>query len=324
MSITQGLPDILRCPATGEPLVSDGNFLWSHDQKLRYPIVDGIPCLLSESSIPTHAGYSELLLENERHREDCKLITKSDIKAYLSAMLVPTCGNLYRGAKLTRYPIPPFYAQLDGCELILDVGCNWGRWSIAAALAGHRVVGVDVHLQSLRIAKAIADELDITPRPLFVLADARSLPFAESSFDAVFSYSVLQHFSKQNCEWILREIGKVLRDQGASLIQMPNKLGLRSLMALAKRGFSEGEGFDVRYYFIPELISLFEKTIGRSSWSVDCFLGLNVHSFDRDMMNFSGKCVVSTAWALKAVSRRAPFLGYAADSVLVQSCKRSS
>ena len=146
--------------------------------------------------------------------------------------------------------------------MLLDIGCNWGRWSLAAALAGHQVIGVDIHLESLRMAKAIAVEMGVQPLPTFIVADARHLPFETGSFDSVFSYSVVQHFSKSNARLILLEIGRILRTGGLSMVQMPNSCALRSLSILARRGFSEGREFDVRYYSIPELITLFRKRLG--------------------------------------------------------------
>jgi hypothetical protein len=95
------------------------------------------------------------------------------------------------------------------------------------------------------------------------------------------SYSVLQHFSKENMILSLAEIQRVLRRGGRSLIQMPNRRASRSLLVLAHRGFTEGSEFDVRYYYIGELLQLFTQHIGRSDWRVDCFLGLNVHADDR-------------------------------------------
>src|SRR6266404_5612539 len=75
-------------------------------------------------------------------------------------------------------------------------------------------------------------ELDTAPvgvDALFVVGDGRYLPFHDGIFDQAFSYSVLQHLSKDNARATLREIHRVLRPDGASMIQMANKLGPRSL-----------------------------------------------------------------------------------------------
>jgi SAM-dependent methyltransferase len=61
----------------------------------------------------------------------------------------------------------------------------------------------------------------------FLVGDARFLPFADSAFDTVFCYSVLQHFSKENARMSLDEVARVLKKNGVTLIQMPNKYGIR-------------------------------------------------------------------------------------------------
>jgi hypothetical protein len=35
---------------------------------------------------------------------------------------------------------------------IVDIGCSWGRWTIAGAQAGHRVIGIDTRLRALHVA----------------------------------------------------------------------------------------------------------------------------------------------------------------------------
>lgn len=314
----------LRCPETGNRLIHKDNWLQSTDGIIRYPIIDGIPCLLPRNAIATHAGYSDLMTDNDRFRTQCSVITKVEIEKYLNGMLVPTCGNLYRGVKLSRYPIPPFPKELANYGMLLDIGCNWGRWSLAAALAGHQVVGVDIHLESLRMAKAIAEEMGVRPLPTFILADARNLPFEGASFDSVFSYSVLQHFSKSNARLILHEIGRILRTGGMGMVQMPNECALRSLLILARRGFSEGIEFDVRYYSITELMKLFQETIGNSDWTVDCFLGLNVHRWDKDLMRWPAKCILEIAELLRRCAGAFPPMGRLADSVFISAVKGES
>jgi hypothetical protein len=96
---------------------------------------------------------------------------------------------------------------------------------------------------------------------------------------------------------------------------------LRSLLVLARRGFSEGSEFDVRYYSIGELLQLFSQHIGRSDWRVDCFLGLNVHAYDRKFVRPSRRLIIDIAEVLRRVSETLPFLRRYADSILVSSVK---
>jgi SAM-dependent methyltransferase len=320
-SIDQNLLAILRCPVSGQELEVDGEYLTTIDGLHRYPVVAGIPCLIPASAKATHAGYARLFDENLRWQSETFDISDDTINSFVSAMIVPTGGNLFQGTHLNgSYPIGEFPSDFSA-DPILEIGCNWGRWTIAGAQVGKRMIGVDIHLQALLCAQELSRKLVPSTLPSFVLADARTLPFAAESVAGVFSYGVLQHFSKENLKLSLAEIERVLRHGGQSLIQMPNRRALRSLMILARRGFSDGSEFDVRYYSIGELLELFTQRIGRSDWRVDCFLGLNVHAYDRKFVHPSRRLIIDIAEALRRASDTLPLLRRYADSVLVGSTK---
>ncbi len=94
------------------------------------------------------------------------------------------------------------------------------------ARATGKLFSVDPHLEALLCAQEIAKRRSVENPPLFVCADARALPFAEGTFGGAFSYSVVQHFSREDAGAVLREIGRVLCEDGAALVQMPNVAGV--------------------------------------------------------------------------------------------------
>jgi ubiquinone/menaquinone biosynthesis C-methylase UbiE len=89
-------------------------------------------------------------------------------------------------------------------------------------------------------ARWLSKKLTPGNEPFFVLADARHMPFSPESFGGVLSNSCIQHFSKKHAEIILSELSRVMKPQAKSVIQMPNKGGIRSTVALGRRMFSEG------------------------------------------------------------------------------------
>ena len=102
------------------------------------------------------------------------------IERFIEAMVVPTCGKLFHGVGFKDdYPIAPMPQDLPPGR-VLDIGCNWGRWSIGGALQGYDVIGVDPHLQALLCAQALARRLVPENQPLFVACDARHMPFASA------------------------------------------------------------------------------------------------------------------------------------------------
>ena len=171
-------------------------------------------------------------------------------------------------------------------------------------------------------AKRVAKQLGI--EVMYVVGDARFLPFKASIFDCVFSYSVLQHFRREDVAQVVREINRTLRPRGKSLIQMPAKIGLRCLYQQARRGFRDGNRFDVRYWSIPELWRLFSSRIGPTTFSVDCFFGIGLQFSDYHMMSSAPKIAVSVSEVLRITSRIFRPLVWVADSVYVSSVKAST
>jgi SAM-dependent methyltransferase len=222
---------------------------------------------------------------------------------------------------LPRYPFPEIpLPETSNGEHLLDVGCNWGRWSIAAAKKGYKAVGIDPSLNAVLAASRIARQFGLDAQ--FVAADARYLPFADDAFDITFSYGVLQHFSKENSRISIAEMSRVLRDQGRALMQMPNRYGLRAQQQLWRRNYAEGEGFDVRYWTPAELKEAFEKTFGPTRMTADCYFGLVVHKSDMDLMPLKFKAVVAASDVLRRVSRVVTPLAKVADSVYLSSVNK--
>lgn len=234
-----------------------------------------------------------------------------------------TNGLLYRGltGRVSRYPVPDLPLPDSEGELLLDVGCGWGRWCFAAAKRGYRPVGIDPSLGLVLAARRVARELGISAA--FVVADARFLPFRDHAYHVVLSYSVLQHFPKDEVMTTLAEIRRVLRPGGTSMVQMPNAHGLVSLLHLARRGFASGKEFDVRYWRPPELAETFSRQIGPSTLRVEGFLGLGVGSTDAELVEGWRRKIVLLSRRLTVASKRRTWrwLSRFADSLWVVSRK---
>lgn len=173
--------------------------------------------------------------------------------------------------RLESYPIPRIPIKPGAGDLLLDVGCNWGRWSISAARQGWDVVGIDPSLGAIMAARrAFPNERNA----MFVCGDARFLPFNDNTFHCVFSYSVIQHFSEADAKKTLAEIGRVLYENGYSKIQMAHRGGLRSrYVQLFSNTFCEGV-FHVRYWSLSDMTHVFDKNIGPSIALPEAFGGL--------------------------------------------------
>lgn len=310
----------LVCPRDRGELATTGEFLVCPSGH-RYPIVLGVPVMLvSESPVTHHQCEKSLRLAGQSESLSVPETADSQqIDPFVQKILVGTCGKLYSPlmGRLTAYPIPELRLPRSDGRLFLELGCNWGRWCIAAARAGYAPVGIDPSLEGVLAARRVSAQLGITGIR-YVVGDARHLPFRDGQFDVVFSYSVLQHFSKSDVRQALHATRRVLRPDGETLVQMPNRIGVRSIFNQL-RNFRDRGVFRVRYWTVGELQSAFGQEIGPSSIEVDGFFSLNAQEGDLSMLPFSSRVVVRTSARLRGLSQRLPFLRFFADSLYVRS-----
>lgn len=332
----------LVCPLHHQGLSFHADFL-SCPAGCRYPVVDGIPVMLVEDARQTidvvHASLRQskqlntdgglyldsVGLADEEKRGILQLAATNNTRVdpVVSFLVGATNGIAYKSliGHLDEYPIPNLRRPRADGQVILDIGCNWGRWCVAAARKGYQVVGIDPSLGAVMAATRVARQLGI--QAMFIVGDARFLPFNPSVFDCVFSYSVLQHFSREDVAQVVSEMSRVLKINGTSYVQMPTKFGLRCLYHQARRRFRDGTGFEVRYWTLPALQKLFSYRIGVTTFSVDCFFGIGLQWSDRRLMTPLLKVVVSASEFLRLMSRVIRPLVWAADSVYVSSVKNS-
>src|SRR5208282_1749811 len=225
------LLQLVVCPRDKQPLCRELDWL-SCPSGHRYRIFEGIPILLvSEAEQTHHEGSRALAVAEEGDTTELPQfqLGPGEIDPFVKEVIGATNGSLYEHlvGNLTEYPIPALRLPAGQGRSFLEIGCNWGRWCVAAAQSGYRAVGIDPSLKGIRAARRVAQQLGI--RIPYLVADGRYLPFRDSVFDQVFSYSVLQHLSKENARSVLAEVHRVLDQGGQSLIQMPNVFGVRCL-----------------------------------------------------------------------------------------------
>jgi ubiquinone/menaquinone biosynthesis C-methylase UbiE len=108
---------------------------------------------------------------------------------------------------------------------VLEVGVGMGADFVRFAQAGAKIVGTDLASRSLELAQRNAETNRLVPTLLS--ADAQALPFAEATFDLVYSWGVLHHTPDTKCA--VREVHRVLRPGGECRVMLYHR---RSLLAL--------------------------------------------------------------------------------------------
>ena len=332
----------LRCPRDRNRLQIDGRFLTCADGH-RYPVVLGVPVMLiNEDTATIDIGPVSLSEASKPHAEDdpfhLATLSLSDqerngiaalarqpgpIDPVVAYLIAATNGLMYRHliGTLTRYPIPDLPMPEGSGRRLLDVGCSWGRWTIAAAAHGYDAVGIDPSLGAVLAARRVARQLDRSVR--YVVADARRLPFADGSFDAVYSYSVLQHFSHPDAARAIGEIGRVLVADGVAKVQLPTRYGIRCLYHQLRRGFRPARGFEVRYWSWRQLRQAFAAAVGPATFQVDGYFGIGLQASDAAMMPPRLATILRVSEMMKRISRVVTPLRRVADSVFVEAVRRS-
>jgi ubiquinone/menaquinone biosynthesis C-methylase UbiE len=105
----------------------------------------------------------------------------------------------------------PGILRIGATSHILEIGCGSGRYALqVAATTGCRIVGLDVNAPGIANANQLAASAQLSQRARFQIADvSQALPFADGTFDAVFSNDVLCHIPNRAA--LLREIFRVLK-----------------------------------------------------------------------------------------------------------------
>ena len=102
---------------------------------------------------------------------------------------------------------------------VLDVGCGYGRACFFLGENGFRAVGVDVDKAQIESAVEEAGAHEPHEVTHFLINDARSLCFPESSFDAATMLGLLTLASKPDRSRIIGEVYRVLKPSGVIFVE---------------------------------------------------------------------------------------------------------
>jgi SAM-dependent methyltransferase/uncharacterized protein YbaR (Trm112 family) len=329
---------LLECPRDHSELrVENGRLCCAHGHG--YPVIDGVPVFLlaeceqtigiataslqaAESATGAPLYVDTIGLTDEQRRGiERDWTAGAKIDSVISYLIGATSGWGYVDlvGRLQNYPIPDIpVGRADG-ELLLDIGSNWGRWSVSAAHKGWRVVGLEPSLGAIMAARRAFAGLGLDMA--FVCGDARFLPFKPDLFQCAFSYSVIQHFSEADAELAIAEMGRVLRQGGFAKIQMANRGGLRSTYVRTRPDYLAGGSFRVRYWSLAAMREVFERHIGRTRLGAEAFGGLGLLAEDQNLVSAKAKLLIAVSTLLKRLSQAVPVLLNFADSVYVMSIK---
>ncbi|HEU5400131.1 MAG TPA: class I SAM-dependent methyltransferase [Terriglobales bacterium] len=184
-------------------------------------------------------------------------------------------NNPARGM-VQRFYEGPLLRRIGGAVkrgVVLEIGCGRGTGIEVILEQFHAVYVFGIDLDCLQIERA-QKRLQSKYEGLFTLmqGDAERLPFADSSFDAVFDFGVLHHVP----DWQtgIAEVRRVLKPDGMFFFEEVTRTALERwiyrtfLEHPARNRFSEAE-------FIEEVVNLRMKPIGATRRILfgDIFIG---------------------------------------------------
>ncbi|MCO4771637.1 MAG: methyltransferase domain-containing protein, partial [Deltaproteobacteria bacterium] len=105
---------------------------------------------------------------------------------------------------------------------VLDLGCGAGAWLPSLGARAGELVGVDVALRWLVVARAVLRARGI--EATLICGNAESLPLSRNSFDVVIAANVLEH--ARDAEASLNEVFRVLDKDGYAYIATPNRFSV--------------------------------------------------------------------------------------------------
>lgn len=143
-------------------------------------------------------------------------------------------------------------------ELLLDLGCGFGRHAFEAFRRGARVVACDMavpeleQVRNLFEAMVLAGEASADGMGVTTSGDATRLPFPDNTFDRIIASEVMEHIPDD--VGAITELTRVLRPGGVIAVTIPAELPERICWLLSDEYHApKAKGGHVRIYNEGEL-----------------------------------------------------------------------
>jgi len=162
-------------------------------------------------------------------------------------------GRVWRGR-------PPTLPQLPEGAQVLELGCGNGKTLQAMLSRNWEICAVDFSVEALDLCQAMLNRVKPGSMVTLMLADAKSLPFPDRSFDAVFAYHVFGHGLSKERKAMVKEPIRVLKPGGKLFVKAFSDSDLRAGQgtALETSTYQRGDGIVTHYFNKKEANDLFK------------------------------------------------------------------
>ncbi len=178
---------------------------------------------------------------------------KQDVQKFWNS---DPCGTRYLAGQedfeahaRARYELEPYitdfaqFAKSRG-QKVLEIGVGMGADYLEWLKAGAHATGIDMSAVSIERARRRCESSGFVPD--LQVADAEHLPFADESFDVVYSYGAMHH--SPDTERCLREAWRVLKRGGDARIMVYHHPSLTGLMLWLRYGALHGKSIRQTVY----------------------------------------------------------------------------
>lgn len=139
-------------------------------------------------------------------------------------------SNYFQDLQQQRYRshrhLLPWIESMDKGKSVLEIGCGVGLDAYAMTQKGMQVTAVDLTEVGIETVKSRFKEEGLTAE--FKVADACELPFADNTFDYVYSFGVLHHVA--DTQKAINEVYRVLKPGGKAKIMLYHRRSLNELV----------------------------------------------------------------------------------------------
>lgn len=252
----------------------------------------------------------------------------SNVSWVVQNQIAATNGIHYidRIGKLKEYPIYELPVPKPHTDnLMLDIGSGWGRWLVAGANKGYIPVGLDIRLEFCETQQNVLK--DLNKKGYSIVGDLENLPFANSVFDLVWSFSVIQHTHYDRLINCLKCIDLILAKSGYTYLEFPNKDGLRNRFGpvISQAKFKDDyNNWCVRYYTPDEYKDIFNKYLTNFAYNNHSFLGIGVLKEDIKYVSAKNKIPCIASLILSYMTNIIPPLKQISDSIYIKAEKKTA
>jgi len=156
-----------------------------------------------------------------------------------------TGGNIIYNEHLVRYQLASSFVK---GKRVLDIACGSGYGSKMLAEAGaEKVIAMDASAAAIKSAKKNFFRDNIEYRA----GDAENIGLEENTIDVAVSFETIEHL--KNADKFLKELSRVVKDDGVVMISTPNKAVSGQINPYHHKEYTKEEFTDALSRYFPQL-----------------------------------------------------------------------